>query len=131
MPLSYRKTVLAGLSLALVWCVTSAPASATNFQLTVTLAGGGSGTVVSNPAGITCKPTCTASFAAGTQVKLTATPAKGSFFASWSGACKSGNPCTVTVNSNLAVTATFKISQTVNVLNHIIFMAQENRGLDH
>jgi phospholipase C len=35
------------------------------------------------------------------------------------------------MNSNLAATATFNISQTVNVLNHIIFMAQENRGLDH
>ena len=28
-------------------------------------------------------------------------------------------------------TATFNVSQTVNVLNHIIFMAQENRSLDN
>ncbi len=35
------------------------------------------------------------------------------------------------MNSNLSVSATFNVSQTVNVLNHIIFMAQENRGLDH
>jgi phospholipase C len=28
-------------------------------------------------------------------------------------------------------TATSNVGQTVNVLNHIIFMAQENRGLDH
>jgi phospholipase C len=30
-----------------------------------------------------------------------------------------------------SVTATFNVSQTVNVLNHIIFMAQENRSLDN
>jgi phospholipase C len=35
------------------------------------------------------------------------------------------------MNSNLTATATFNINKTVNVINHIIFMAQENRGLDH
>jgi len=35
------------------------------------------------------------------------------------------------MNSNLTATATFNVNQTVKVLNHIIFMAQENRGLDH
>ena len=35
------------------------------------------------------------------------------------------------MNAAEAVTATFNIVQTVNVLNHIIFMAQENRSLDH
>ena len=42
--------------------------------LTVTLAGLGSGTVTSVPAGISCNPTCSAPFAAGTVVTLTATP---------------------------------------------------------
>jgi phospholipase C len=93
---------------------------------------GGSGTVTSSPAGISCQPTCTASLAAGTSVKLTGLAAKGSYFAGWSGACKgTSNPCQVTMNSSLAVTATFRVTQTVNVLKHIIFMAQENRGLDH
>ena len=93
---------------------------------------GGSGTVTSSAAGISCQPTCTASLAAGTSVKLTALAAKGSYFAGWSGACKgTSNPCQVTMNSSLAVTATFRVTQTVNVLKHIIFMAQENRGLDH
>jgi phospholipase C len=93
---------------------------------------GGSGTVTSSPAGISCQPTCTASLAAGTSVKLTGLAAKGSYFAGWSGACKgTSNPCQVTMNSSLAVTATFRVTQTVNVLQHIIFMAQENRGLDH
>jgi phospholipase C len=103
----------------------------TSYQLTVTLSGTSTGTVTSSPAGITCAPTCTASFASGTVVKLTATPGKGAYFLGWSGACKGTTPCTLTMNANKSVTATFNISQTVSVLNHIIFMAQENRGLDH
>jgi len=103
----------------------------TNFTLTVKLAGTGSGTVTSTPAGISCKPTCSASFASGTKVKLTLSAAKGSYFAGWSGACKGTSACTITMNSNLSATATFNINNTVKVLNHIIFMAQENRSLDH
>jgi phospholipase C len=109
----------------------SAAAPLTSYGLTVTVAGTGAGTVTSNPAGISCKPTCTASFASGTQVKLNAAAVSGSYFAGWSGACKGTGGCTLTVNSNLAATATFKPNQTVKVLNHIIFMVQENRSLDH
>lgn len=104
----------------------------TTYTLTITLAGTGSGTVTSTPAGISCNPTCQASFAAGTSVLLTASAIKGSYFAGWSGACKgSAGKCTVTMNSNLSATATFNVNNTVNVLNHIIFLAQENRSLDH
>ena len=95
------------------------------------LAGSASGTVTSSPAGIACSPTCTASFNSGTSVKLTAVPAKEAFFAGWSGVCKGTGTCTLTINANQSATATFNINQTVKVLNHIIFMAQENRGLDH
>ena len=108
-----------------------APPAGTSFQLTVMLAGNGTGTVTSTPAGINCPSTCRAIFGSGTQVKLTAVPAKGSFFAGWTGSCKGTSPCTITMNANIVATATFKINQTVNVLNHILFMAQENRGLDH
>ena len=115
------------------WSQSDAPLNptATSFQLSVTLAGTGAGTVTSSPAGISCKPTCTASFAAGTQVKLAPVPAKGSYFAGWGGVCKGTSACTVTMNANESATATFNVNQTVKVLNHIIFMAQENRGLDH
>jgi len=128
------KTILTGLCGVLAWNASPAsqsdPAPATSYQLMVRL--GGSGTVTSSPAGISCRPTCTASLATGTSVKLTALAAKGSYFAGWSGACKgTSHTCQFTVNSNLAVTATFRVTQTVNVLKHIIFMAQENRGLDH
>ena len=110
----------------------AAAASATSYTLTVAVNGTGSGTVTSNPAAITCKPMCAASFASGTKVKLTAKPTTGSYLVAWTGACKGTSlTCTVTLNSNVSVTATFNVNQTVKVLNHIIFMAQENRGLDH
>ena len=128
------KAILIGLCGVLAWNASSASQSAsapaTSYQLKVSL--GGSGTVTSSPAGISCQPTCTASLAAGTSVKLTGLAAKGSYFAGWSGACKgTSNTCQLTMNSSLAVTATFRVTQTVNVLKHIIFLAQENRGLDH
>ena len=109
----------------------SALVPAASYTLSVTLAGTGSGTVTSTPAGASCKPTCSAAFAAGATVKLTAAAAQGAYFAGWSGACSGLSACTVTMNGNVSATATFNVNQTVKVLNHIIFMAQENRGLDH
>jgi phospholipase C len=109
-----------------------APPAANSYQLTLTLAGTGSGTVTSSPVGISCRPTCSNAFASGTVVKLTAVAAKGSVFAGWALACTGRNStCNVTMNTTRSVTATFNISQTVNVLQHIVFMAQENRSLDH
>jgi phospholipase C len=35
------------------------------------------------------------------------------------------------MKANQSAAATFNLNQTLNVLNHIIFMAQENRSLDH
>jgi phospholipase C len=107
----------------------SQPAS--SYQAIVKLAGTASGTVSSSPAGINCTPGCTASFSSGTIVQLTAAPANRAFFAGWAGACKGTGSCSLTMNANQTATATFSINQTVSVLNHIIFMAQENRGLDH
>jgi phospholipase C len=108
-----------------------APSLATSFQLSVQLAGTGSGRATSSPAGISCAPTCTAVFGSGTTVTLTAVASKGSFFAGWAGACKGTGSCRLTMNANQSLLATFNPVQTVNVLQHIIFMAQENRGLDH
>jgi uncharacterized protein (TIGR03437 family) len=76
------------------------------FNLTTSTAGTGSGKISPSPAGTSCGPGCL-SFAAGTVVTLTATPNAGSTFAGWSGACSGTGNCTVTMNSNQAVTATF------------------------
>lgn len=67
---------------------------------TVTVEKVGNGTVVSAPGGIGCGGVCAYPFTAGTSVTLTATPATGSTFVGWQGAC-SGTSTTCTL-SNLA-----------------------------
>jgi YVTN family beta-propeller protein len=76
-----------------------------DFIISVTVAGSGAGTVTSNPAGINCPSSCSASFALGTMVGLTASPASGSTFAVWSDACSGTGACNVTTTG--FVTATF------------------------
>ena len=77
------------------------------FTLTVATGVAGSGTVTPSPVGTACGANCW-SYAAGTVVTLTATPATGSTFAGWSGGCSgTGLTCTVTMNAPLTVTATF------------------------
>ncbi|CAK0750061.1 conserved hypothetical protein [Gammaproteobacteria bacterium] len=79
------------------------------FNLNIAKLGTGSGTVISNPAGIDCGTDCNEDYANGTNVTLTATPAAGSSFAGWSGGGCSGtaSTCVVTVNAATTVTATF------------------------
>ena len=50
---------------------------------------------------------CSASYAAGTQVTMNAAPAAGWTLQGWSGFCSGGNPCNVTMNSNYSPRATF------------------------
>jgi hypothetical protein len=90
---------------------TVTPPSGRQFTLTINLTkhittgGTGNGTVTSNPAGINCGSTCSATFNSGAVVILTATPASGSIFAGWSGTgCTSGS---ITLNANATCTATF------------------------
>jgi phospholipase C len=90
--------------------VSAASAVTATFQplpvLQVTVAGPGS--VTSNPSGITCPSTCSASFAKNTQVVLTANPASGSAFSGWSGGgCSGTGSCTVAMTLATSVTATF------------------------
>jgi hypothetical protein len=77
------------------------------FLLTVSKSGTGSGTVASNPAGITCGPDCSESYDSGTVVTLTATSDAGSTFAGWSGACSGTGTCQVTMTAVTSVIATF------------------------
>ncbi len=75
--------------------------------LSLTKTGAGSGTVTSNPAGIRCTSSCSRDFDYGTAVELTATPAAGSIFEGWSGACSGTGHCDVTMNQAVFVTAAF------------------------
>jgi len=79
----------------------------TQYTLTVTKAGTGTGTVTSSPVGISCGTDCSEAYNASTSVTLTATPATGSTFTGWSGACTGTGACTVAMNAAKAVTATF------------------------
>ena len=89
------------------------------FNLTVSKAGTGSGTVTSNPAGINCGSTCTATYNAGTVVTLTASAAAGSTFSGWSGGgCSGTGTCSVPVNSTTAVSATFTRQQFTLTVTH-------------
>ena len=82
---------------------------ATTFRLTVTRNGSDSskGTVTSSPAGINCGNTCSSAFTSGTVVTLTARVTGNRVFAGWSGACTGTGTCTVTMNADKSVTATF------------------------
>ena len=98
-------------------CVVSSNATVTatfdmlpppTFTVTINKAGTGTGSVTSNPAGISCDSICNAQFPGGTTVTLTATPDAGSIFTSWSGgACTGTGTCVVSANAN--VTANFDV----------------------
>jgi len=83
---------------------------ATKALLTVNKAGTGSGTVTSVPAGIDCGSDCTENYDNGTGVTLTATPASGSTFAGWDGACTgTALECQITMDQAKSITATFNL----------------------
>jgi Divergent InlB B-repeat domain len=90
-----------------------APSGNGNDGLTVSVTG--SGTVASNPSGISCPSTCSHAFIGGSQVTLTASPTAGWVFSSWGGACSGSGGCTVQMNAASSVTATFVQNATLTV----------------
>jgi len=98
------------------------PPTPTTVELSVTVAGTGSGTVTSVPAGIdTAAAEFTAEFPVGAEVTLTAAVAAGSSFTGFTGAtCEAGSTattCILTLDAATDVTATFAslASGTLNV----------------
>ena len=79
-------------------------------NLTVT----GNGLVSSEPVGVMCPGTCSASFDEGTPVTLTAVASRGSVLRAWGGACAgtSGLVCTVSMDGAKSVTADFETANT-------------------
>ena len=75
--------------------------------LEVARAGTGAGTVASSPAGIACGSDCSETFAYAADVSLTASPAPGSVFSGWSGACTGASECRLSMVVDRSVTATF------------------------
>lgn len=84
---------------------------ATLFVLTT-----GSGTVASGDGAINCGTVCSANYAPGTAVTLTASPAQSWAFTGWMGCdIAQGNVCTVRMNNWRGVSATFKPSYSLSV----------------
>jgi hypothetical protein len=80
---------------------------------TLSVGRSGTGTITANPAGlqntaINCPGSCSAKFAEGTVVTLTAVAGAGGNFTGWSGACTGLGPCSVTISKDLSVQANFK-----------------------
>jgi glucose/arabinose dehydrogenase len=86
--------------------VTATFSTMTTLSVSVT----GPGTVTSQPAGIACPPTCSASFTVGMTIKLAAAAAARATFAGWSGACAGTALCTLTMTGPRSVGATFATS---------------------
>jgi hypothetical protein len=84
-------------------------ASLNTYTLSVTKAGTGSGTISSNPPGISCGTTCSASFNYNTAVTLTAAASTGSTFTGWGGACSGTGTCMVTMDAAKSVATTFTV----------------------
>jgi len=91
-------------------CVPNGSGSgATQYTLTVQIAGSGAGEVTSMPAGITCSAgTCSGLFDAGTEVTLTQMTSAGAFLG-WTSGCKGTGACSVTLSSEQRVGALFGI----------------------
>jgi len=82
-----------------------------SYLLSLSKTGNGAGTVTSNPSGIACGLTCSASFNAGTTITLTATPTSGSTFTGWSGGgCSGTGPCVATIHSAQTISANFNLN---------------------
>src|ERR1035437_873016 len=78
------------------------------YPLSVAVSGSGSGTVTGF--GISCPGTCSLAYNSGASVSLTATAAPGSTFAGWSGVCAGTGACSMTISSDVSVTAPFTTS---------------------
>lgn len=97
-------------------------------DLTVTLSvvfqGDGSGTVVSNPAGINCTQNCNADFPLSTgTVSFTATADNGSVFAGWSADCANTTSCSVDTIADRNIIAIFNRDNTPAITSFTLINA--------
>jgi hypothetical protein len=82
-------------------------AAAQGRLLTVTRAGSGTGSISSDDAAIACGSACAYTYAQGATPVLNATPAAGSVFTGWLGACTGKLPCALPMSNAASVSGTF------------------------
>ena len=88
--------------------VQDSPSLASPAALTVTVSRtAGCGRVVSEPAALECRETCTLGFEPGASVTLRAEPDTGARLVAWGGACSGRENCAVRLDGPQSVTATF------------------------
>src|SRR5512140_777357 len=88
---------------------------------TLIVAVSGSGKITSAPAGIDCGVSCSSRFDAGTEVALTASAAAGWKFAGWSGACSGDQACSLRMDDDVMVIATFsQVPQNTDSLSVVV-----------
>jgi hypothetical protein len=80
---------------------------AAQYELSVSAAGRGGGSVASELPGISCPAVCSIAWEHGATVVLHATASAGSRFLRWGGACTGAGECTVTMDASKEVSATF------------------------
>ncbi len=85
----------------------SHPTPGSMYWATITAPAAGAGIVTSNPPGINCPPTCSASFAPNTTINLSATPSAGYVFGGWNGNCSGTGVCKLLMDSAESVTPIF------------------------
>jgi hypothetical protein len=98
------------------------------FALTVNVSGSGSGAITSSPAGISCPGTCVANFTSGTSVTLNESPAAGSTFAGWTGACSGSGACSISMSAAESITASFQSKTITTTTTLAVSSAQANAG---
>jgi hypothetical protein len=106
--LSASGAIVTGYMTANVVCFTGAGGGGEP-TLTLGFAGTGTGTVTVSPSNFSCATTdvsCITSFPSGTTVTVSATPVGSSSFGGFAGGC-TGTTCTILLQSDTAVTATF------------------------
>jgi hypothetical protein len=92
--------------------VTKTPVVMNTDTVNLDKGGTGTGTIASNPTGISCGSSCSGHFSSGVKVVLTEIPASDSTFAGWSGPCSGLSPtCTFVVDGDKTVKATFNPSK--------------------
>ncbi|MEK6748717.1 MAG: PQQ-dependent sugar dehydrogenase [Pseudomonadota bacterium] len=85
---------------------------------TLVVKAGEGGAVTSHPAGINCNADCREAYVEHTSVTLVAIPALGFGFSGWSGGnCTGTGVCTVILDSDLTITATFATMEIATCAN--------------
>jgi len=88
----------------------SASYAINQYTLSVTIEGGGTGSVINSSGSINCPGICSEEYEHSKHVNLTAVPGEGSIFAGWFGDCTgTGTTCNVTVDRAINVIARFNV----------------------